>query len=87
MLQKQGIRTYLNDELRLALPNDNHVRIHENSTNYTVTLVSDTFVYAVTGENDLVERAKGQVGRFDVPFENLVHACLGHFSIDRINAS
>eukprot|EP00965_Chrysotila_dentata_P142861 4721140-Pleurochrysis_carterae.AAC.1 len=25
MLQKQGIRTHLNDELRFVLPNDNHV--------------------------------------------------------------
>eukprot|EP00965_Chrysotila_dentata_P048625 1612788-Pleurochrysis_carterae.AAC.1 len=60
MFQKQGIRTYLNDELRLVLPIDNHVRIRENSTNYTVTLASDTFVYAVPGENDSVERARGQ---------------------------
>eukprot|EP00965_Chrysotila_dentata_P152514 5040429-Pleurochrysis_carterae.AAC.1 len=60
MFQKQGIRTYLNDELRLVLPNDNHVRIRKNSTNYTVTLASDTFVNAVTGENDTVERARGQ---------------------------
>eukprot|EP00965_Chrysotila_dentata_P063503 2104342-Pleurochrysis_carterae.AAC.1 len=52
MFEKQGIRTYLNDELRLVLPNDNHVRIRESSTNYTVMLTSDTFVYAVTGEND-----------------------------------
>eukprot|EP00965_Chrysotila_dentata_P060981 2020421-Pleurochrysis_carterae.AAC.1 len=35
MFQKQEIRTYLNDELRIVLPNDNHVRIRENSTNYT----------------------------------------------------
>eukprot|EP00965_Chrysotila_dentata_P042813 1421126-Pleurochrysis_carterae.AAC.1 len=65
MFQKQGIRTYLNDELRPVLPNDNYVRIRENFANYTVTLASDTFVYAVTGENDTVERARGQVGQFD----------------------
>eukprot|EP00965_Chrysotila_dentata_P020969 694652-Pleurochrysis_carterae.AAC.1 len=60
MFQKQGIRTYLDDELRLVLPNDNRVRIREKSTNYTVTLAFDTFVYAVTGKNDSVERARGQ---------------------------
>eukprot|EP00965_Chrysotila_dentata_P005991 196460-Pleurochrysis_carterae.AAC.1 len=70
MFQKQGMisaATYLNDELRFVLPHDNHVRIRENSTNYTVTLVAaDTFVYAVTGENDTVERAtRGQIGQFD----------------------
>eukprot|EP00965_Chrysotila_dentata_P195991 6177319-Pleurochrysis_carterae.AAC.1 len=65
MFQQQGIRTYLNDELLLVLPNDIHVRIRESSTNYTATLASDTLVYAVAGENDTVERAKGQVGQFD----------------------
>eukprot|EP00965_Chrysotila_dentata_P012280 403467-Pleurochrysis_carterae.AAC.1 len=63
MFQKQGVRTYLNDELHLVLPNDNHVRIPENSTNSTVTLASDTFVYAVIGKNDTIERARGQVGQ------------------------
>eukprot|EP00965_Chrysotila_dentata_P046919 1557461-Pleurochrysis_carterae.AAC.1 len=87
MFQKQGTRTYLNDELRLVLPNDNHVCIREISTNYIVTLASDTFVYAVTGENNTVERMRGQVGQFDGQFKDLVHARLGHFSIDRINAS
>eukprot|EP00965_Chrysotila_dentata_P104378 3446726-Pleurochrysis_carterae.AAC.2 len=53
------------------------------TANYTVTLVSDTLVYVVTNESDTVVRAMGQVGQV----ENLVHACLGHFSIDRINAS
>eukprot|EP00965_Chrysotila_dentata_P050269 1665504-Pleurochrysis_carterae.AAC.1 len=43
VFQNQGIRTYLNDELRVVLPNDNHVRIRKYSTNYTVTLASDTF--------------------------------------------
>eukprot|EP00965_Chrysotila_dentata_P025375 843227-Pleurochrysis_carterae.AAC.1 len=60
MFQKQGIRTYLTDELRFVLPNDNHVCIRENSTNYTVTLASDTVVYVVTGESDTVERARGK---------------------------
>eukprot|EP00965_Chrysotila_dentata_P179218 5918762-Pleurochrysis_carterae.AAC.1 len=70
MFQKQGIRTYLNDELHIVfVRNDNHVRIRENSTNYTVMLASDTFVYAVTGENDTVERARGQVGQFDGQLE------------------
>eukprot|EP00965_Chrysotila_dentata_P087732 2896812-Pleurochrysis_carterae.AAC.2 len=82
--QKQGIRTYLNDELRLVLPSDHHVRIRETSAN--VTLSSDkNFVFAMTNEIDTVERAKGQVGQFQ--FEKLVHARLGHFSIDRITAS
>eukprot|EP00965_Chrysotila_dentata_P083563 2757055-Pleurochrysis_carterae.AAC.1 len=69
MFQKQGIRTYLNDELRLLLLNDNHVRIRKNSTHYTVSLASDTFVYAVAGKNDTVERARGQVGQFDERYE------------------
>eukprot|EP00965_Chrysotila_dentata_P090059 2972208-Pleurochrysis_carterae.AAC.1 len=72
MFQKQGIRTYLNDELRIVIPNDNHVCIRENSANYPVMLASDTFVYVVTNESDTVERARGQVGQF----ENLVHADL-----------
>eukprot|EP00965_Chrysotila_dentata_P096532 3190149-Pleurochrysis_carterae.AAC.1 len=29
IFQKQGIRAYLNDDLRLVLPNENHVRIRE----------------------------------------------------------
>eukprot|EP00965_Chrysotila_dentata_P148872 4916357-Pleurochrysis_carterae.AAC.1 len=82
MLQKQGIRTYLNDELQIVLPNDNHVRIRKNSANYTVTLASDTLVYVVTNESDTVERAWVQVGQFG----KLVHARLGHFFIDPINA-
>eukprot|EP00965_Chrysotila_dentata_P162418 5364299-Pleurochrysis_carterae.AAC.1 len=83
MLQKQGIRTYLNDELRLVFQNDHHVHTRENFANYTVRLVSDLLVYMVTNENDTVERAMGQEGRF----KQLVHARLGHFSIKRINAS
>eukprot|EP00965_Chrysotila_dentata_P064531 2139777-Pleurochrysis_carterae.AAC.1 len=59
------------------------VRIRETTANYTITLFTDTFVCAVSGENDTVERARGQVGQF----ENLLYARLGHFSIDRINAS
>eukprot|EP00965_Chrysotila_dentata_P131229 4338329-Pleurochrysis_carterae.AAC.1 len=61
----QGIRTYLDDKLRLVLPSNNHVRIRENSKNNTVTLAFDTFLCALSGENDTVERAKGQVGQFD----------------------
>eukprot|EP00965_Chrysotila_dentata_P049439 1639094-Pleurochrysis_carterae.AAC.1 len=85
MFQKQGIRTYLNDELRLlVLPSDHHVRIRETFANYTVTLSSDrNFVCAMTNEIDSVERARGQVGQFKI----LVHARLGNVSIDRINAS
>eukprot|EP00965_Chrysotila_dentata_P256404 6212527-Pleurochrysis_carterae.AAC.2 len=60
---------------------------YTKTPNYTITLASDTFVYAVTGEIDTVKRARGQVGQFDEQFENLVHARLGHFSIDHINAS
>eukprot|EP00965_Chrysotila_dentata_P224457 6194188-Pleurochrysis_carterae.AAC.4 len=58
---KQGIRTYLKEELRLVLPNDNYVRIRETTAKYTVTLASDTLVYVVTNENNmrLYERAKG----------------------------
>eukprot|EP00965_Chrysotila_dentata_P070524 2330816-Pleurochrysis_carterae.AAC.1 len=72
MFQKQGIRTYLNDELRIVIPNCNHVCIRENSANYPVMLAPDTFVYVVTNESDTVERARGQVGQL----ENLVHADL-----------
>eukprot|EP00965_Chrysotila_dentata_P191285 6174418-Pleurochrysis_carterae.AAC.1 len=73
MFQKQGIRTYLNDELRLVLLNDNHVRIREScSTNCTAALASDTFVYAVTGKNDTVELLRGQVGQFDGRFEKIL---------------
>eukprot|EP00965_Chrysotila_dentata_P215716 6188944-Pleurochrysis_carterae.AAC.3 len=82
MFQKQGICTYLIDELRPVLPNNNHVRIREISANYSVMLSSDIVVYVVTNENTTIERAKGQVGQF----ESLVHAPLGHFSIDNINA-
>eukprot|EP00965_Chrysotila_dentata_P126015 4164681-Pleurochrysis_carterae.AAC.2 len=46
MLQNQGIRTYLNNELRpLVLSNDNHVRIRETIANSTVALASDTLLY------------------------------------------
>eukprot|EP00965_Chrysotila_dentata_P090421 2983275-Pleurochrysis_carterae.AAC.1 len=69
MFQKQAIRICLNDELRLLLRHDNHVRFGENSTNYSVTLASETFMYAVTGENDTVDYARGQVGQFDGHFE------------------
>eukprot|EP00965_Chrysotila_dentata_P255486 6212240-Pleurochrysis_carterae.AAC.2 len=66
MFQMQGIGTYLNDELHLALPNDNHVRIYKTSANYTITLSTDPFVYVVTGENDtVIKRSRGQVGQFD----------------------
>eukprot|EP00965_Chrysotila_dentata_P238771 6202708-Pleurochrysis_carterae.AAC.2 len=81
--QKQGIRTYLNDEHCLVLPNDNHVRIRKTSANYTAKISLDTVVYVVTNDNDAVKRAMWQVGQF----ESLVTARLGRFPIDVINAS
>eukprot|EP00965_Chrysotila_dentata_P079633 2626424-Pleurochrysis_carterae.AAC.1 len=68
MFQKQGIRTYLNDELHLVLPSDHHVRIRETFANYRVPLSSDeNFVCAMTNEIDTVERARGQVGQLESP--------------------
>eukprot|EP00965_Chrysotila_dentata_P061573 2038622-Pleurochrysis_carterae.AAC.1 len=46
MFKMQGIRTYLNNELHLVLSNDNQVRIRETTAKNTITLSTDTFVYA-----------------------------------------
>eukprot|EP00965_Chrysotila_dentata_P154675 5110974-Pleurochrysis_carterae.AAC.2 len=86
MLKMQGIRTYLNDEVRHVLPNGNHVRIRKTTAKYTITLSTYTSVHAVTltGENDTVERGRGR--RIDGQFKNVLHARLGHLAIDCINA-
>eukprot|EP00965_Chrysotila_dentata_P044513 1480076-Pleurochrysis_carterae.AAC.2 len=62
MFKMRGILTYLKGEMRLVLSNDNHVHIRETTANYTITLYTDTFVYAVTGKNDKVEMRGGKVG-------------------------
>eukprot|EP00965_Chrysotila_dentata_P009847 321359-Pleurochrysis_carterae.AAC.3 len=77
MFKMQGIRTYLKDKLRLVPPNDNHVRIRKTTANHNISLSTDKFVYVVTGENDTVERARGQVGQ---SFQkSCPRYCLGHF--------
>eukprot|EP00965_Chrysotila_dentata_P246608 6207263-Pleurochrysis_carterae.AAC.3 len=54
--QQQPTSTTNNALLFLS---NNHVRIRETTANFTITLSTDTFVYAVAGKNDTVERSMG----------------------------
>eukprot|EP00965_Chrysotila_dentata_P094992 3140939-Pleurochrysis_carterae.AAC.4 len=90
MFQKQGIHIYLNDELLLVLPSDHHVRIRESSANYSVTLSSDkNFVCAMTNEIDTVERARGQIGQYELILLSVSrsHRRHGRRSVKKVSAT
>lgn len=82
IFREQGIRTYLNDELRLVLPDARHVRIRETATNYSLrTCACDDTAFAVSAEKPRGKQGE-RAGGHDT---DLIHARLAHFSIDRIN--
>lgn len=85
IFKNEGIRTYLNDDLKLILPDGQWVKICETNTNYVIEI-------EYVGEEDDQVKIGALLTRptlkDPLPLTwDLMHARLGHFSPERILAS
>ncbi len=90
LFENEGIRTYFNDELWLALPDGDYVRFIETRTNYTLQFIDDAdpIPSSVRATPKDFPAAHALTLREPLAVDwDLAHMRMVHFSPERILAS